>query len=227
VRWMLVRFQRLSWAEMVVVAADTACASQANIQLIWQRGYCFVMAFVRTGCFDNGQALKALVTHLPKMHDRRSWVLLEEPSRIYTKRARLYHISNVTIILRKKQRHYGPQATQILVTNRPDVTARQVVDVYRRRWTVELCQTQPIKMAWCPHRRFRRAMREPRRRCKRENAMDVNGFTCHDDFVDQALRYGLTLFKRKPFHIMVQQLAKGLGMGNDLLPEHGLVPRVG
>jgi hypothetical protein len=40
--------------------------------------------------------------------------------------------------LSKKRRNDGPKATKILVTNLPDVTARQVVDVYRRRWTVEL-----------------------------------------------------------------------------------------
>jgi hypothetical protein len=142
-RWMLVRFQRPSWAEMVVVVADAAFASKANIQLIRQRGYFFVMALARTWCFDNGQALKALVTYLPNKHYRRCWVPLDEPGRrrtywTYTKRARLRHIGDVPIILSKKRRNDGPKATKILVTNLPDVTARQVVDVYRRRWTVEL-----------------------------------------------------------------------------------------
>jgi Transposase DDE domain len=142
-RWMLVRLQRPSWAEMVVVVADAAFASKANLQLIRQRGYFFVMAFARTWCFDNGQSLKALVTHLPKKHYRRCWVPLDEPGRrrtywTYTKRARLRHIGDVTIIFSKKRRNDGPKATKILVTNLPDVTARQVVDVYRRRWTVEL-----------------------------------------------------------------------------------------
>ncbi|HEX2244155.1 MAG TPA: transposase [Gammaproteobacteria bacterium] len=142
-RWMLVRLQRPSWAEMVVVVADAAFASKANLQLIRQRGYFFVMAFARTWCFNNGQSLKALVTHLPKKHYRRCWVPLDEPGRrrtywTYTKRARLRHIGDVTIILSKKRRHDGPKATKILVTNLPDVTARQVVDVYRRRWAVEL-----------------------------------------------------------------------------------------
>jgi len=39
-------------------------------------------------------------------------------------------------MLSKKRRNAGPNATQILVTNRPAVTARQVVAVYRRRWAV-------------------------------------------------------------------------------------------
>ena len=70
-RWMLVRFRRPSWAEMVVIIADAAFASTANLQLIQQRGYFFVMALARTWCFENGHTLKDLVTHLPKHYYRR------------------------------------------------------------------------------------------------------------------------------------------------------------
>ena len=142
-RWMLVRLRRPAWAEMVVVGADAALASTANLQLIQRRGYFFVMALARTWCFENGQALKDLVTHWPKKHYQRCWVPLDEPGRrrtywTYTKRACLRHIGDVTMILSKQRRHDGPKQPKILVTNLPDVRARQVVDVYRRRWSVEL-----------------------------------------------------------------------------------------
>ena len=42
------------------------------------------------------------------------------------------------MILSKQRRNHGPKQTKILVTNLPEVSARQVVDVYRRRWSVEL-----------------------------------------------------------------------------------------
>jgi DDE family transposase len=142
-RWMLVRLRRPAWAEMMVVIAAAAFASKANLQLIQRRGYFFVMAWARTWCFANGQALKDLVTHLPKKHYRRCWVPLDEPGRrrtywTYTKRACLRHIGDVTIILSKQRHNDGPKQTKILVTNLPAVSARQVVDVYRRRWLVEL-----------------------------------------------------------------------------------------
>ena len=41
-------------------------------------------------------------------------------------------------MLSKRRRNDGPKQTKILVTNLPEVTARQVIDVYRRRWSVEL-----------------------------------------------------------------------------------------
>jgi Transposase DDE domain len=142
-RWMLVRFRRPAWAETVVVVADAAFASKANVRVIQHRGYFFVMALARTWCFDNGHTLKDLVTHLPKRHYRRCWVPLDEAGRrrtywTFTKRARLRHVGDVTIILSKKRRNDGPKPTKILVTNLPDVRARQVVDIYRRRWSVEL-----------------------------------------------------------------------------------------
>jgi hypothetical protein len=49
----------------------------------------------------------------------------------------LRHIGNGTIILSQQRRNHGPQQTKILVTNLPEVSARQVVDVYRPSWAVE------------------------------------------------------------------------------------------
>jgi hypothetical protein len=142
-RWMVVRFRRPLWAAMGVVVADAALASKANLRRIQQRGYTLVMAVARTWCFANGQTLKDLVIHLPKKRYRRCWVPLDEPGRrrtywTSTKRARLRHRGDVTMVLSKHRRHDGPKQTNILVTNLPAVTARQVVDVDRRRWTVAL-----------------------------------------------------------------------------------------
>ena len=55
-----------------------------------------------------------------------------------TKRARRRHHGDVSSILRKPRRHHGPKHPNILLTNLPDVTARQVVEMDRRRWAVEL-----------------------------------------------------------------------------------------
>jgi hypothetical protein len=142
-RQMLVCLRRPLWAEMLVVVADAAFPSKAHIQLIRHGGSFLVIAFARTWRFANGQALKDLVTHLPKKHYRRCWVPLDESSRrrtywTYTKRACLRDVGDVTIILSNKRRSNRPKQTEILVTNLPEVRARQVIAVYRRRWSVEL-----------------------------------------------------------------------------------------
>jgi hypothetical protein len=101
------------------------------------------MAWARTWGFANGHALQDLVTHLPQHHDRRSWVPLDAPGRrrtywTYTKWARLRHSGDGTIVLSQQRRHDGPKQTKMLVTNLPDARARQVVEGYRRRWSVAL-----------------------------------------------------------------------------------------
>ncbi len=101
------------------------------------------MACARTRCFDQGQALRALVAHVPKKQNRRGWGPWDAPGRrrtygTSTTRARLRQLGNVTSILRQKRRNAGSPAAKIWVTNLPDVTARPVVDAQRWRWTLEL-----------------------------------------------------------------------------------------
>src|SRR5262245_45590643 len=69
---------------------------------------------------------------------------------------------------------------------------------------LEVCQTQPIKMTWCPLRLFRQTTRSLRGGCKRENAMDVHRFSRHDDVADQTLGHGLTFFKRELGQMLAQ-----------------------
>ena len=91
---------------------------------------------------------------------------------------------------------------------------------------IEVCQTQPIKMAWCPLRLFRQTTRSLRGGCKRENEMDVHRFSRHDDLADQTLGDGLPFFKRELGQILAQQLAKGRGIVHDVLPMDALLPCV-
>jgi len=125
-----------------MVVAEAALASKANSNLLQPRGYFFVLACARTWRFEHGHALRDRVTHVPKEYSRRCWVPLEEPGRRRTdwtdlKRAGVRQIGAGTIMLSQTRRNDGPNATKILVTNRPDVRARQMVDRYRRRWSVE------------------------------------------------------------------------------------------
>jgi hypothetical protein len=64
-------------------------------------------------------------------------------------------------------------------------------------WHLEMCQTQPIKMSWCPLRLVEQTLRDLRGGFKRENKMDVNVFSRDDDFIDQALGDGLPFFTRE------------------------------
>jgi hypothetical protein len=65
-RQMLQDFRPSAWGQEVIVVADAAYASRANLALIHTLGYWYVMARPRTRKCANGHALKALVTHLPR-----------------------------------------------------------------------------------------------------------------------------------------------------------------
>jgi hypothetical protein len=120
-RHMLQAFRRPAWCQALVVTADAAYASRAHLELIQTLSYGYVMALPRTWKFAHGQALKALVTHLPRgtytqvrlptVHTQRRrtfWV--------YAKRARLRQRGDVTVVLSKCRRNQGPKRTKILIT---------------------------------------------------------------------------------------------------------------
>jgi hypothetical protein len=133
------------WCQTVVVVADAAYPSRANLQAIQARGWFFVMAFPRTWKLVNGQYLRDLVTHLPRHHYRQVRVPLVVPSArrrvfwTFAKQAELRQVGDVTVVLSRRRRNESPRHTKLLVTNLPHATAHLTVALYLRRWPVELC----------------------------------------------------------------------------------------
>jgi hypothetical protein len=134
-----------AWCKKVVVVADAAYPSRANLQAIQARGWFFVMAFPRTWKLTNGQYLRDLVTHLPIHHYRQVRVPLVVPSTrrrvfwTFAKRTELRQVGDVTVVLSRRRRNDSPKHTKLLVTNLPQATAHLTVALYLRRWPVELC----------------------------------------------------------------------------------------
>jgi DDE family transposase len=134
-----------AWCKQVVVVADAAYPSRANLQAIQARGWFFVIAFPRTWRLANGQYLRDVVTHLPIHHYRQSRVPLVVPTArrrvfwTFAKPAQLAHVGDVTVGLSRRRRNDSPKHTKLLVTNLPQATAHLTVALYLRRWPVELC----------------------------------------------------------------------------------------
>src|SRR5215475_5664025 len=101
-----------------------------------------------------------------------------------------------------------------------------LADEKHSRCLTEMCQTQPIKMPWCPLRLLRQMLSNLRGRFKRENEMDVHLFSRDHDFADQALGDGLLFFKRELFQVLTEQLAKGRRIVDHLLPMDTLLSRL-
>jgi hypothetical protein len=134
-----------AWCKKVVVVADAAYPSRANLRAIQARGWFFVIAFPRTWKLANGQYLRDIVTHLPIHHYHQVRVPLLVPSArrrvfwTFAKRAELRQVGDVTVVLSRRRRNESPKHTKLLVTNLPQATAHLTVALYLRRWPVELC----------------------------------------------------------------------------------------
>jgi hypothetical protein len=150
-RKMLKRLDPPPWAEWVIVAGDAAFGSKENMQLVkqidksdHQRRWGFVFAIARTWKMKNDKSVKNLVKHTPLSCYQRTWIppLVTNQRRktfwVFQKRIRLRHIEDVTLVLSKKGRNVGPKKTKILVTNLLELTARQVLSIYQRRWSIEI-----------------------------------------------------------------------------------------
>jgi hypothetical protein len=133
-----------AWVKRVVVVADAAYPSRANLQAIQARHWFFVIALPRTWKLANGQHLRDVVTHLPIHHYRKVCLPLLVPSArrrvfwTFAKRAQLRQVGDVTVGLSRRRRNDSPKHTKLLVTNLPQATAHTTVAVYLRRWPVEL-----------------------------------------------------------------------------------------
>jgi Transposase DDE domain len=134
-----------AWCKLVVVVADAAYPSRANLQAIQARHGFFVIAFPRTWQLMNGQHLRDVATHLPTHHYRKVCLPLLVPSArrrvfwTFAKRAPLRQVGDVTVVLSRRRRNDSPKQTKLLVTDLPQATAHTTVACYLRRWPVELC----------------------------------------------------------------------------------------
>jgi hypothetical protein len=135
-----------AWCKQVVVVADAASPSRANLRAIQARGWFFVIALPRTWKLATGQSLRDVVTHLPVHYYRQVRVPLVVPHprrRIFwtfAKRAELRQVGDVTVVLSRRRRNDSPRHTNLRVPTRPQATARLTVALYLRRWPVEMSQ---------------------------------------------------------------------------------------
>jgi hypothetical protein len=150
-RHMLSHFQPPDWVKVVIVVGDAAFAAKDNMKLIQardkadsQRRWGFVFAIARTWNMADGKSLRNLVKHTPHSCYRKTWIprLSDHKGRktfwIFEKLTSLKHLGDVTVVLTKKGRNVGPKNTKLLVTNLLELTGRQVIDIYQRRWAIEI-----------------------------------------------------------------------------------------
>jgi hypothetical protein len=131
-----------AWTRQVVVVAAAGFAANATLRLSTEHKYTDVFAMPRTRQLTHGKHLRDLVQPLPKScSDRRASHTPDGRRRddwVFTRRATLHTLGDVTIVLSKKRRHDGPKKVQSIVTNRMEAHAGAMLSMYAWRWGVEV-----------------------------------------------------------------------------------------
>jgi DDE family transposase len=141
-RQMLQDFIPPSWVRQTVVVAEAGFAANATLRVIADKHYTYVLAMPRTRKFTDGQPLRDLVQHLPKSCSYRRASHKPDGRRqdywVFTRRATLQKLGDVTIVLSKKRRNQGPQGVNIIVTNLLEASAGAILSIYAWRWGIEV-----------------------------------------------------------------------------------------
>jgi hypothetical protein len=141
-RQMLQDFEPPSWVRDIVVLGDAGYPANSTLKLIEKLGWTYVCAMPRTRKFTNGKYLRDLIQYLPKSQYRRRATYKPDGRRqdywLFMRHAELHQLGDVTIVLSKKRRNFGPKRVKIIVPNLLDVSASDVVSHYSIRWTVEV-----------------------------------------------------------------------------------------
>ena len=141
-RKMLREFVPPRWAKKVVVLGDAGMAAKQTFRLIKRKGYYYVFAISRTRKFEDGKHIKDLVQHLPKKFYHRIASYKPDGRRrdywVYARQASLKDLGDVTVVLSKQRRNYGPKKVKIIVTNLEGSSVGEIVSTYARRWGVEV-----------------------------------------------------------------------------------------
>jgi len=198
-RQMLEDFEPPAWVRDIVVLGDAGYAANPTLKLIEKLGWTYVFAMPRTRKFTNGKYLRDLVQHLPKSHYRRRATSKPDGRRqdywVFMRHAELHQLGDVTIVLSKKRRNFGPKRVKIIVTNHQGVSASAIVSQYSIRWAVELT----IKELKGGLHLGRMQVSQDAERVERSVVLPVCAYLLlvHLYGRDQAVRQGWSLFQLK------------------------------
>lgn len=141
-RQMVEKFAPPNWAVEIVVEADAGYAAKATLKLIAAKGYGYVFGLARTWKLADGSYVSKITRHTPKSCYQRFASYKPDGRRkdywVFRRQARVEHLGDVTLLLSKSRRNYGPQRIKLLVTNLSEATTGSLLSYYHRRWGVEV-----------------------------------------------------------------------------------------
>ncbi len=152
-RDMLKRFETPRWAKRVVVLCDAAYASRENLKWIqnrnevdekkWGINWYFCFGIAKTVRLMDGGSVKDLCRHLKKGLYRKTFISRMNTRHrncywTFSKKVQLRDVGEVTMVLSKKRRNYGPKHVKVIITNLPNPGVKTVLSIYQKRFLIEV-----------------------------------------------------------------------------------------
>ena len=151
-RNMLQNYNPPKWVKQLFVLADAAYSSKTNFKLLNKLhedfyskniDFWYVFGMAKTWKTTEGSHIKNYAKHIKHSCYKKINVKKINQNRkksywCFQKHVDLNNLGEVNIIFSKKRRNLGPKRTKVLVTNHPDLTAKQVIEIYQHRFLIEV-----------------------------------------------------------------------------------------
>lgn len=132
-----------AWVKQVIFLADSAYASKSNFRCLEKLKWFYVIACAKTWNLADGTPLKDKLTKLQKNQFKGTWIPSDNG-----KQRRWFHVRKeylnlnelgyVTVVFSKTRRNNSSASAKVLLTNLPNLTSRDILIIYQKRWHTEV-----------------------------------------------------------------------------------------
>lgn len=130
-----------NWVQEVIFLADAAYASKDNFRCLKGLKWHYVIACAKTWNLVNGKPLKERIQRLQKQQFKGTWLPSGKGRRwFYAKQEslNLNELGNVIVVFSKLRRNASAASTRVLLTSLPNLTTREILAIYQKRWQTEV-----------------------------------------------------------------------------------------
>ena len=131
------------WVKQVIFLADAAYASKANFRCLKKLNWFYVVAVAKTWNLADGTPLKARLQKLQKHQFKGTWIPSEDGKRrrwfhVRQENLNLTELGHVSVVFSKMRRNNPSASARVLLTNLPNLTSREILMIYQKRWHTEV-----------------------------------------------------------------------------------------
>lgn len=131
------------WTKKVIFLADSAYASKANFKCLEKLEWFYVISCAKTWNLADGTPLKDKLIKLQKNQFKGTWITSDNGKKrrffhVRKEYLKLNELGDVTVVFSKTRRNNSSASAKVLLTNLPNLTSRDILTIYQKRWHTEV-----------------------------------------------------------------------------------------